>query len=99
MKFHSGHMLSSVDETGFVSRNFNDTITRIVSPSNESYEEYLRIISLEEATTESACTYSNTALYSPICYFPQALCFFVTRIFGMNYLTQMIIARIGNFLF
>lgn len=98
MKFPNGHLFSQADEEGNAVRNFNKTIKDVVSPDNNTYAKYLDVLTAQESQIEEPYILTNTALYSPICYFPQAVCVFVTKILGANILTQLFAARIGNFL-
>ena len=82
MKFPNGHLFSQADEEGNAVRNFNKTIKDVVSPDNNTYAKYLDVLTAQESQIEEPYILTNTALYSPICYFPQAVCVFVTKILG-----------------
>ena len=109
-----GHFISDKNAENYGGRVLPKVIRSVLTDDDEigarpveersikmSYKEwkdkYNRAI-LESNGEEEFIEFSNTSLYSAVCYFPQALGIAVSRIFTSSLLVQSYFARIFNFI-
>lgn len=93
-----GHFFSKQDENGAAVAEFNSRMREIVNFQNDSYEKYIEVLNKEDTGEKKISSFSNMALYSPICHTPQAFGIFITRLFGANIIVQLYAARVMNFI-
>lgn len=91
-----GHMISKQDKvTKNGGREFS---TNILDVTADDYKEIKNDLKLKEGKQKSFIFFSNTALYSPICYLPQSIGIIIGKIFEAPLIVQAYLGRICNFI-
>ena len=88
-----GHIFSDKDEENYGGRVLPSAIKNVIA------DEYkLGNQDTEDEKEEEFLEFSNTSLYSAICYLPQAIGIIIGRCFSNSLLVQCYLARLFNFL-
>lgn len=91
-----GH-LTSTAKMNNVGRKYHSNLN-IIRNSNSNYNYLFSHFHKKESGKKVFFEFGNTALYSFLCYIPQAIGIFVARILGGSILLQAYFGRIFNFL-
>ena len=92
-----GHFITKVNEEGDVGRELPAEL-KLITPDNKTYEIFEENKEKEYSDESEFLTFNNTAVYTFICYLPQVIGIWITRVFGANILVQVYAARVVNFL-
>lgn len=90
-----GHLLTKVNEEGEIGRELPAEIN-LITKENQTYTIFEQNKEKEYSEEKEFFTFSNTAIYAFICYLPQAIGIWITRLFGASVLVQAYAARITN---
>ena len=95
-----GHITSDINEEGVGGRELPAQLAEVIFDYKEdTYGSWLEKMQTLNATSETQFThFPHMALYSFLCYLPQALGIAITRIFTSNILLQVYGGRILNFI-
>lgn len=92
-----GHLTSEVNEKGqggnFLTSNFMELPMTVVD-----YETQAQIMDVKAGEEKMFYEFSNTALYSFICYIPQAIGIGLGKLFHVPFIFQVFMGRITNFI-
>lgn len=93
-----GHLISKIDKkTKSQGRYFDKKIYESVM-SSKDYKSTLKNISIRKSNQKEFYHFSNTALYSFVCYIPQVLGLLVGKLLNLPLLLQAYLARLFNFI-
>ena len=96
MKFLGGHLISEQDpETLNGGRNFPANFSNM---QIENYSDLKNIITEKKSEELHFFWFTNTSLYSIICYLPQAVGILFGKILNLPYVIQAYLGRITNFI-
>lgn len=91
-----GHLVSTIKDNRFVGRKLPKNVPSTLG--NDSYYKLFNNLDKKSDKDKEFVVFDNTALYSFVCYIPQALGIFISRIFTDRILVQLYVGRIFNFL-
>lgn len=72
--------------------------TNIDKVNSNNYREIKQNIKINKSTEKAFIGFSNTALYSPVCYIPQVIGASIAKIFTNNFTIMAYFGRIFNFI-
>ena len=91
-----GHMISMWQKEYKAAGNNLPSNIGVVTASN--YDEIIEDLKVNSTKEKQFVGFSNTALYSPICYLPQVVGVLLSKIFTDNFTIMAYVGRIFNFI-
>lgn len=92
-----GHFTSVVNEKG-QGGNFLAASFAQIPPKVVDYETQAEMFHVKATEDKSFYEFSNTALYSLICYIPQAIGVGIGKLFNLSFIVQVFMGRATNFI-
>lgn len=94
----SGHLVSKIDQDKKLQGRYFDTNIYESVITATDYKKTIEKIGIRNSGKKEFYHFSNTALYSFICYLPQAIGVIVAKIMHLPLLLQAYMARLFNFI-
>lgn len=91
-----GHLSSTVNDRNQVGRDLPSGVAKVLG--NDNYKKVGANLKIKSNSKREFVTFDNTSLYSFICYIPQAIGIFISRLITNKVLIQLYVGRIFNFL-
>lgn len=91
-----GHMISKWNKD--YKSGGNSLPSNIVEVTAENYVEIKKDLKVDYSKEKQFVGFSNTALYSPICYLPQVIGVLLAKIFTGNFTIMAYLGRLFNFI-
>lgn len=93
-----GHLVSDKDEEGVGGRVYPKELKEVIADKTEfTYEDVFKNMSVRESNENEFLIFSNTSLYSFICYLPQSTGILLAKIVNLPPLLIAYVGRIFNF--
>lgn len=93
----SGYLISKIDSKQKIQGRYMDSSYFVLLHSND-YKKAYKNLTVKNSKKKSFYNFSNTALYSFVCYVPQSIGFLCAKILHLPILIQIYMARLFNFL-